>query len=362
MKLVVAVCVAAAIASAAMINPPIEKRIQWFTSSDTGHPANLEFLLRINRGIVDGVYPCCGLGSFDSNGSVQLPMLNFERDVKPYRDAGVRYMPTFGQSFLPNAAWENREVVADQILAWALKYQLTGVHNDWESHGDEGADAFKFYDMWRSVAAKLHPHGLAVGTCIETAPSNISHPWAPRTPSNDTTWHSYMFAWDYPLSLDYMDVVTNMATYPMMHTTDGNNDWCADFPNTTWCAAGCEDFVDHLTPATKYLEQVQCDRSRHTVAKWCGLKGQVQDMIDAGAEPSTGQVSPGIWMNNCAKTSAFPDGITAQGWTRESLRSFLNYLDTVGVRSIDMWTSNLSENDLATCDWFLPELRRWRLR
>ena len=65
-------------------------------------------------------------------------------------------------------------------------------------------------------------------------------------------------------------------------------------------------------------------------------------------------------MNNCARTAQFPGGVTAQGWTQPSLRAFLDYLDSVGVRSVDLWTSNLSENDLSTCSWFLPELRRWR--
>lgn len=169
-----------------------------------------------------------------------------------------------------------------------------------------------------------------------------------------------MFNWDYPLALPYIDVVTNMATYPMMHTTDGNSSWCKDSPNVTWCHTGVENFVDHLTPAYKYMDQVQCDPSRHTVAQWCGMKGQVQNMIDAGADPASGQISPGIWMNNCFKSRLFSDGVTAQGWTRDSLRDFLDYLDTVGVRSIDIWTSNLSENDLNTCSWFLPELKRWR--
>lgn len=91
---------------------------------------------------------------------------------------------------------------------------------------------------------------------VETAPANVSHPWTPRTLPNDTTWHSYMFNWDYPLALPYIDLVTNMATYPMMHTTDGDYSWCANFPNTTWCHAGVEDFVDHLTPAYKYMVQL----------------------------------------------------------------------------------------------------------
>ena len=64
-------------------------------------------------------------------------------------------------------------------------------------------------------------------------------------------------------------------------------------------------------------------------------------MLDAGVDPSSGQLSPGIWMNNCVKSAEFPTGVTAQGWTQPSFRGFLQYLDTVGVRSVDMWTSLL---------------------
>eukprot|EP00729_Bicosta_minor_P016418 gene16418-9532_t len=295
---------------------PIEKRVNWFTSGDTANPTTQQFLLKdasltaglTNKDIADGVYTCCGEGSFAENGTVLLPALDYEAAIKPYRDLGMGYMATFGGESMSLATWANRDAAADAILAWVLKYNLTGVHNDWESHGDDGVDAYKFYEFWGAVAAKLHPHGRTVGTCVETAPANVSHPWTPRTLPNDTTWHSYMFNWDYPLALPYIDLVTNMATYPMMHTTDGDYSWCANFPNTTWCHAGVEDFVDHLTPAYKYMDQVECDPNRHTVAQWCGIKGQVQDMIDAGTNPATGQLSPGIWMNNCVKSKAFPTG------------------------------------------------------
>ena len=169
----------------------------------------------------------------------------------------------------------------------------------------------------------------------------------------------------------------------MRHTTDGDNSWCPGgphgFPNTTACVGGVEDFVDHLTPAYKYVEQVECNPKAHTVQKWCGIKGQVQDvsaaapfapsveasqkppaqMLDQGADAASGQLSPGIWMNRCAKTAAHPTGITEQGWTQDSWKNFLDYLDTVGVRSVDMWTSLLSANDIDTCEWFLPELKSW---
>ena len=88
-----------------------------------------------NRDICDGIYTCCGYGTFDLNGTVLLPELNYELDIKPYRDLGMGYMTTFGGESMSLATWENREASAEAILAWVLKYNLTGIHNDWESHG-----------------------------------------------------------------------------------------------------------------------------------------------------------------------------------------------------------------------------------
>eukprot|EP01043_Picozoa_sp_COSAG02_P018302 COSAG02_NODE_852_length_16531_cov_9.899586_5_plen_401_part_00 len=353
---------------------PIVKRVNWFISDSTARlPTTTKYLLEENREIVQGVYFCCGGGSFNAT-TGELTLGEFSPEVvKAFSDAGINtIMPTLGGDALPYAAWENREEIAEKILAWVLENNFTGIHNDWESHDDNGVDAYYFYDFWGAVAKRLHPEGKTVGTCIETAPANVSHPWAPRTLNNDTSWHSYMFSWDYaptdtPTSMaraiDYMDVLTNMATYPMRHTTDGDNSWCPGgphgFPNTSACVAGVEDFVDHLTPAYKYLEQEECNPKAHTVAKWCGIKGQVQNMLDQGADAASGQLSPGIWMNRCAKTVAHPTGITEQGWTQDSWKNFLEYLDTVGVRSVDMWTSLLSSNDIDTCEWFLPELKSW---
>ena len=71
-------------------------------------------------------------------------------------------------------------------------------------------------------------------------------------------------------------------------------------------------------------------------------------MLGAGVKASTGQLSPGIWMNKCHISERYPTGSTVQGWTQPALRSFLDHLDQVGVRSIDMWTSNMAKNDMDT--------------
>ena len=202
---------------------PIAKRVNWFISDSAAQlPATTKYLLEDNREITQGVYFCCGGGSFNATtGEATLGKFSPEV-VKAFSDAGITtIMPTLGGDALPYVAWEKREEIAEKMLAWVLENNFTGIHNDWESHDDNGVDAYYFYDFWGAVAKRLHTKGKTVGTCIETAPANVSHPWAPRTLNNDTTWHSYMFNWDYaptdtPKSMaraiDYMDVLTNMAT------------------------------------------------------------------------------------------------------------------------------------------------------
>lgn len=83
-------------------------------------------------------------------------------------------MITFGGEALSLAAWEKRQANAELISNWVLKFNLTGIHNDWESHGDEGVDAYKFYEFCTPL---LPPHVyncsslfvVAVCVCVHTA-------------------------------------------------------------------------------------------------------------------------------------------------------------------------------------------------
>lgn len=345
------------IVAAAAASTPIDKRINWFVGgAQLGEPETKRFLLNTHRSIVQMIYICCE-GGISDEGHFTLSNATVAHTA-PYLSAGIPVLVTLGGGMLPLAAWRRRSALATEATAWVMAHKLDGLHTDFESHGDVGGDAHAFNDTIGAIANELHRHGKRIGVCIETAPANVSHPWAPQTPSNDTRWHSYMFNWDYPLYLPWADVVTNMATYPMMHTTDGNNEWCRGFPNKTWCSHSVENFVDHLTPAFKYLEQVECDPTRHTVARWCGLKGQVQNMLDAGTNAGSGQLSPGVWLNECHVSRQFPTGVTKQGWTQPSLRSFLAYLDTMGVRSVDLWCDDKPLE--GTCPWVYTELARWQ--
>eukprot|EP01051_Picozoa_sp_SAG22_P003275 SAG22_NODE_157_length_16986_cov_17.230177_11_plen_77_part_00 len=52
------------------------------------------------------------------------------------------------------------------------------------------------------------------------------------------------------------------------------------------------------------------------------------------------------------------------GWTQPALREFLEYLDKKGVTRVDIWTGDalIPVQAVAICDFFIDELRRWRLK
>ena len=96
-----------------------------------------------------------------------------------------------------------------------------------------------------------------------------------------------------------------------MHSTDGTKcetcSWVKDKPGQL-----TERWNTPLTPAYKYINKTVCDPDRHTVGQWCGLEGLIDDMLEAGADAASGQLSPGVWMNECHITDEFPEGITDQ--------------------------------------------------
>ena len=114
-----------------------------------------------------------------------------------------------------------------------------------------------------------------------------------------------------------------------MHSTDGTKcETCSWVKDKGWLT---ERWNTPLTPAYKYINKTVCDADRHTVGQWCGLEGLIDDMLEAGVDAASGQLSPGVWMNECHVTDEFPEGVTDQGWTQPSLRQFLDYLDLRGV-------------------------------
>ena len=109
----VCICFLAVALAATASTAPVPKMVNWFVSPSIS-PAKSKFLL--SSGICDGVYTCCGGYPFLPNGSVALKPVN-RSAIKPFVDAGVRVLATFGGDFLPEAAYERRSELAQQICA-----------------------------------------------------------------------------------------------------------------------------------------------------------------------------------------------------------------------------------------------------
>ena len=139
--------------------------------------------------------------------------------------------------------------------------------------------------------------------------------------------------WDWKGAVEWSQALVDMGTYP--------GSWSRNLSY----------------PAAQFLHSFPCPNYPQ---KTCGLEGQVEDMLKHGANPSTGQLSPGLCPDICSA-----DGkSTANGWTQESLATFLAFLDAKGVRTVTLWFSNALQlfNDGFTCPWFVPSLLDWAER
>ena len=112
-------------------------------------------------------------------------------------------------------------------------------------------------------------------------------------------------------------------------------------------------------PAYSHLESKPCPGYPK---KTCGLEGTVLDLLSNGVDPASGQLSPGLAPDAClteCNGTACPQ--TGNGWTEESLKKFLVFLDSKGVRTVTLWFSNALQlyDDSFTCPFFMPTLHDW---
>ena len=108
----------------------------------------------------------------------------------------------------------------------------------------------------------------------------------------------------------------------------------------------------------------------HELGRWTHAAGLVLDQLENGVDAPSGQLSPGLWFDQCASNGS----MTHTGWTQKDLHEFLDFLDTKSVRSLDMWTSNQTDGRpkddycqapcpaAPTCPWVYSELRAWKGR
>ena len=133
----------------------------------------------------------------------------------------------------------------------------------------------------------LKPHGLGVSMSMDT-----SNHEGPMDLNSTEPWSA---EWDWEGAVGWARALVDMGTYP--------GGWSRNLS----------------FPAAQFLRPFPCPKYPQ---KTCGLEGQVLDMMKHGADPSSGQLSPGLLPDACAA-----DGMsTANGWTREALAEFLTFL------------------------------------
>ena len=120
-------------------------------------------------------------------------------------------------------------------------------------------------------------------------------------------------------------------------------------------------------PSLCAFSQVRTPPEWHSLGLWTHAEGLVLDQLANGVDAASGQLSPGLWLDTCSQ-----DGkSTPRGWTAPYLRKFLSFLDEKGVRSVDIWTGNLTANGAGcqapcpaspSCDWVYHELHAWKTR
>ena len=246
-----------------------------------------------------------------------------------------------------SAALARKEAFADEVLAFVLSRNVTGVSVDWEYA--YGNNQTCFAALWAHVAAVLAPHGREFA------------PWI----SNGGGWSSTRgdadAEWDYQSYLPFASKLINMGSYEAYGEAYPNK-------NRSLVPVPCVD-VPGGDPATV-----------NPVGRYCGLEGTIVDFLKRGARLD--QILPALEMTECcggfhAQNCTGPDGyghdgvMTTAGWTQPVLRAFLKYIAASNISTVAIWTNGAmsagpnaptwGDPGLATCPWFIEELRAFVL-
>lgn len=309
----------------------IDKRVRWFAGwSELETTATQEFMLSNHSNIVDGLYAFGG-GAVLPNGSLTAWRKNkdyssISEPLTKLRVAGKEVLFSIAGGALPRAAFDRRREFAQEVLSAVLDVNATGVTLDFEGTCDNtSATLAQWAATWDAVAQALHSKGRTLGMCI-----NDGLPYS-TTPdiTKPNGAQRYGADWAYPMVIPFMDFITDMTSYPL-----------------PWLGA----------PAANELTIRPCDPAMHFLGKWCNIEGLIQNQIDNGVDTSSGQLSPGIWLNACTDGQK-----TKTGWTQPTLHAYLEFLDQKGVRALDVWTDK-PDPAAPTCGWVYTELAQWRGR
>ncbi len=340
-----------------------EKHIDWYVGHDwnwqsagssKARQAALDFALSTDRLLVDGIFPSfvhlnCSTGLLPSG-------LNFSA-YAPFIQAGIAVSPTLeGDPSCcvlggPCPLFANRQVLAKQLLALAQQYYLSGYTQDWEFTSSWNHTGYN--DTMAHVASVLAPHKLGLGNSISSAcEANFGLNGAPfcAPAYRNEPWAS---------------VLTDMGTYSPVTGCGCKGKGCPSYDPQFNSNCSEEEYGGSLSWERNGTRgSCRSDTGNDpTVVQYCGFEGQIMNMLHgsvATAYPDRWpQLSPGLWLGDCTA-----NGTSAHGWTAHTLRSFLRFLDGVGVTRLTVWCMaqmpcpTVKEN----CPWMYDALREWKQR
>jgi hypothetical protein len=311
----------------------IAKRLRWFVDLTDSNPLAsysqaVKFLLDDHPEVCTGILPCCGEIYIQANGSVDFRYPANASRYQPFLRAGKTVHVTIsGESPQVDAAFARKEAFVAEVQALALRLNLTGLTLDFED--GRGDNITKWISLWSGVRDALHQQGQTLGSCVcQDVWNRIPNATGSKNygGANSSAW---AFLWMIQPQLKVFDFVSDMSTYPMFPEAHGGD-----------------------VPAYNHLHAKTCTYNKYEM---CGLEGYVQDLLRFGASASSGQASPAVWLGDCAPNGA----LNGQGWDQNVLRQFLSFLDTVGIRSVDVWSGGAHPESAGHCPWeFKAGLRK----
>lgn len=322
---------------------PVAKSVGWFCGSihDLKGDGASAFLSSSN--LTDRILPCCNSLTILPNGSLGPSHYgNFSKAL--YGQATEILVNMGGTAGVVPKIAARKEAFAQEVLQKAIELDVDGFTMDWEF----GAvmDWASWNETMNFVADMLHQNGKKLGVCIESGCGDNLPSWRGGTnPPCATLFRNMPWA----------DKLTDMGTYTLGGNTTASR-------HKALAVRDCPSPLNRITP-------------------FCGLEGAILNHLQPlhGTDPpeysmrtSDGQYSAGLSPNTCTH-----NGTVAGGWTDDTLHAFLLWLDTVGVRSIDIWCGggviggNGGCNTLSSggpgahgvaqpCTWFLRRITQWR--
>ena len=262
---------------------PVPKQLRWWMSFPN---RSAPFLLNQDNplqwgntslGVADishGFIQCCQPLFFDVNGSLPVRggpsghtraggWAHDEHDLQQFRAGGREVFVTAtvaGDQYEAFcwAALARLDAFTAELLAFLTDGGIDGINLDWETGKNNSIPCY--LQLWGNVSKSLHAQGKKFSSAMDDSKGLLF----------DNSARNWSYEVDFKPFIPFTDYLINMGTYP--------GGWAKE---TAW-------------PAWKYLKPFRCAPSGPRHKRWCGLEGQILDMLDLGLDPASGQLQPSV--------------------------------------------------------------------